>query len=86
MVRLGPEYRGKLPPGAAEQNRQALASYRKAASMGVLTGVQILEGGCAASKSQTGAVYAINNVPSLPLVGCDRSPCCACCYSSVVKD
>ena len=86
MTKLGPEYRGKLPPGAAAQNRQALASYRKAAHMGVLKGVEILPGGgCPVSDAQKGTVYSISAIPTLPLSGCNRSPYCACCYSPIVK-
>jgi hypothetical protein len=85
MSRLGPEYRGKLPPGRKEQLARSLKSYRRAQATGALKGLQILAGpGCAVSESQQGKIYDLATVPSLPLPGCDRSPCCGCCYSRVV--
>lgn len=86
MAKLGPEYIGKLPPGAAEDLAQSLRDYRTAAKQGILKGVQILSGpGCAVSEAQEGIVYHVDQVPALPFEGCKRSPCCACCYSPVVK-
>jgi len=86
MARLGPEYVGKLPPGAAEQFAESLAQYRRAAKEGILRGVQVLPGpGCAVSESQAGTVYPVDKVPPLPFKGCTRSPCCACDYSPVVR-
>lgn len=87
MARLGPEYAGKLPPGAAEELERSLNDYRNAAKDGVLKGVRILPGpGCAVSEAQEGVIYDIDRVPALPLAGCSRSPCCACCYSPVVEE
>lgn len=77
---------GKLPPGAAEDLAEALRSYREAAKDGILKGVEILPGpGCAVAEAQAGTVYPVDQVPSLPLPGCERSPCCACDYSPVTK-
>jgi hypothetical protein len=82
MPFLGPEYRGKLPPGRAGPNRRALESYRNAVKLGVLKGVEILPGpGCPVSEAQMDVVYTIESVPALPLTGCNRSPCYGCCYS-----
>jgi hypothetical protein len=85
MSRLGPEHRGKLPPGRKEQLARSLKGYRLAKASGALKGVKILAGpGCAVSESQQGKIYDLATVPRLPLPGCDRSPCCGCCYSPVV--
>lgn len=86
MTKLGPEYKGKLPPGAAIQLRKSLASYRKAASMGVRVSVAILPpSDCSVSEAQRGTLYSLDGVPKLPFPGCTRSPCCGCCYSPVTK-
>lgn len=75
MTKLGPEYRGKLPPGAAAQHRKTLASYRQAVREGVRVDVEISPpGGCLISDAQKGVVYSIDGVPSLPLPGCTRLP------------
>ncbi len=80
------EYVGKLPPGAAEDLDQSLREYIEMAKEGTLQGVQILPGpGCAISEAQEGVVYQLDQVPALPLRGCKRSPCCACCYSPVLE-
>jgi hypothetical protein len=41
MSKLGPEYRGKLPPGRKEQLSRALKSYRQAQGSGALMGLKI---------------------------------------------
>jgi hypothetical protein len=79
-------YRAKLPPGAAADLRRELNACRKSAKLGVLAGVQILASpGCPVSEAQAGQIYPIDHVPSLPLPGCEREPCCACCYQGVAK-
>ena len=86
MTRLGPEYRGQLPPGAAERNERALANCRNAARLGLLRGVEIVPSeGCSVSWVQRGSLYPVATVPSLPLAGCGRSPCCACSYAPLLK-
>lgn len=85
MSHIGPEFVGKLPPGAAEDLARSLADYRQMAKEGAIKGVKILSGpGCPVSEAQEGTVYLVDRVPTLPLVGCKRSPCCACCYSPVL--
>jgi len=87
MARLGPELRGKLPPGAEEDHKRQMQEFREANALGILKGVQILSGpGCPVSEAQEGQIYQLERVPNLPLPGCDRSPCCACCYTAVVDD
>lgn len=86
MEHLSPEYIGKLPPGAAEDLNRSLRDYRRMATQGMVKGVQILSGpGCTVSEAQEGIIYDIDHVPALPLEGCKRSPCCACCYSPVLE-
>jgi hypothetical protein len=87
MAKLGPEFRGKLSPGAAEQNQSSLESYRKAIKQGAKLKVEILGSpDCPVSWAQNGKLYSIDGVPPLPLPGCDRSPCCGCCYAPVVQE
>jgi hypothetical protein len=86
MTKLGREYQGKLPPGAIAELRKSVAGYRKAARSGVRLGVKILPpGDCPVAAAQKEAVYSLDGVPGLPLPGCNRLPCCGCCYSPVVK-
>ena len=85
MTKLGPEHVGKLPPGAAEDLAESLRNYREASKEGIVKGVEILPGpGCAMAEAQAGTVYPVDRVPSLPLHGCTRSPCCGCDYSPVM--
>lgn len=86
MSKLGPEYVGKLPPGAVEELRKSLHDYRQMAKEGFVKAVEILPGpGCAIAEAQAGTAYHVDRVPALPLPGCKRSPCCGCCYNAVVK-
>ncbi len=87
MPKPGNEYQGKLLPGMAETHQAELDKLQEAHRMKILKGVQILSGpGCAVSQAQEGRVYSLRSVPQLPLPGCDRSPCCGCCYQGVVKE
>ena len=71
----------------AEQNLRALDSYREAAHLGVLKGIEILPGvDCPSSTAQAGIVYQLESVPSLPLKDCAHPDKCQCCYSPVVKE
>jgi hypothetical protein len=84
MARLGPEHIGKLPPGAAEDLARELSEARELAKEGIVKGVKILAGpGCAVAEAQEGTVYPVDQVPALPLPGCQRSPCCGCDYLMV---
>ena len=86
MTKLGPEYVGKLPPGAKEDLAVSLKSYREAAKDGIIRGIEILPGpGCSVAEAQAGTVYSVDNVPNLPLPGCKASPCCGCDYLPVLQ-
>ena len=86
MAKLGPEYIGKLPPGASEELARELQSCKESAKLGIVKGIKILGGpGCAVSEAQQGTVYPVNKVPKLPFKGCKREPCCGCCYISVLS-
>jgi hypothetical protein len=81
MAKLGPEYIGKLPPGAAKDLQRELREIQASAKFGIVKGVKILPGpGCTIAEAQAEKVYPLDQVPNLPLPGCDRSPCCGCCY------
>jgi hypothetical protein len=82
MTRLGPECRGKLPPGAQEMMDRALESWR---ASGLPLHVEVLPcEDCVPSLALKGKSYALSNVPPLPALGCNRSPCCGCCYTAIV--
>jgi len=87
MVNLGTDFIGRLPPGAEEVLKESLETYRELERQGILKGVEIAppSPGCAVAEAQAGTVYTCDNLPSLPLPGCQRSPCCACDYLPVVK-
>jgi hypothetical protein len=86
MTSLGTEFVGRLPPGAAGDLKRSLRDYRQVARHENIKGVKILPGrGCAVAEAQAGTVYSIEQIPGLPLTGCDRAPCCGCCYVAVVE-
>ncbi len=86
MTKLSPKYVGKLPPGAKAMLRAELNSLKPLVKNGIVKGVIIMPGpGCSVSEAQAGTVYPLDEVPPLPLPGCKRSPCCACCYQGVVS-
>lgn len=78
------DYRGKLRPGADASFARSIRSYREADRLGVLKGVELIGcPDCPISAAHAG-IYTIDNLPALPLPGCNRSPCCGCDYSPVV--
>jgi len=86
MAKLGPEFIGKLPPDALEILNSTLKDFDVHFKDGILKGVEILGcNNCALSMAQKGKVYNPSEVPSLPLPGCSRSPCCGCDYGPVVR-
>ena len=84
MSRLGPEWRGKLPPGAQEMMDRNLDSYREAEKSGLKIILQVLPPGppwpCPIADKQADQRYTLDTYPHLPFEGCERSPCCGCCY------
>ena len=68
MSNLGPDYVGKLPPGASKDLNATLRQCRKLEKDGIIKGVKILPGpGCAVAEAQIGTVYSVDQVPKLPL-------------------
>jgi hypothetical protein len=85
MADIDPKYIGKLTPEGAYMLERSLREYQDAARRGIVTGIRILSGpGCAVAEAQEGVIYHPHSVPTLPLPGCARAPCCACCYNPVV--
>lgn len=83
-MRLGPEWRGKLPPGAQVQLDRTLAGWRDS---GLVTHVEVLcDPECEAAAKYEGVLFPLDAPPQLPFAGCERSPCCACDYISVLDD
>ena len=83
-MRLGPEWRGKLPPGAQEQLDRTLAGWRES---GLVTHVEVDgPGDCPVSEAITGVLFPLGAPPSVPIEGCERLPCCACGYRCVLND
>lgn len=81
MPTLGLEFVGKLPLGRREVHSQTLAEYQKLYESGIVAGVEISGcDDCSASMAFAGRTFPPLAVPSLPLTGCTRSPCCACVY------
>jgi hypothetical protein len=79
-MRLGPEFRGKLPPGAREDIDRSLRGWRES---GLVSGVEILAGDCPVADALAGFVFPIGNPPTLPIAGCELSPCCGCTFLAV---
>jgi hypothetical protein len=83
-MRLGTEFVGKLPPDAQAMLDHTLESWRQSA---LVTGVEVLAApDCEVAAKFAGMIFPLSSPPQFPLAGCDRSPCCACCYSSVLDD
>ena len=77
-------YRGKLPPGAQAQLDRLIASDRETAKTIRLSLMVSAPSDCAVALAQEGTLYSLNDPPPLPFRGCERYPCCACCYVSHV--
>ena len=85
MTSLGKEFIGKLPPGADNDLQATMEDCKQLAKDGLIRGVQILpSSGCPISESQADRIYSVGKVPSLPLPGCTRAPCCGCDYKAVL--
>lgn len=70
-----------------KHRRQILKECLDAAKVGVRVGVGILPSpDCAISFAQRKTIYSPNNLPVLPLDGCNRFHIrgCACCYTPIV--
>ncbi|MGE0108461.1 MAG: SAP domain-containing protein [Bdellovibrionales bacterium] len=74
--------------GCWSTSKRELERYRKLEAEGIIVGIEILCGddGCAASSQHKGKLYDVHEAPELPMPGCTRLPCCACCYTAKVKD
>ena len=88
MRRLGPEWRGKVPPALAEGHKRTLeeiATIPQRVGVGI-QGARIYGCvDCPMSLEYQDIIFPIGSVPSLPLPGCNRSPCCGCCYGPVLS-
>lgn len=66
-------------------SRNTLERYRDDEANGLRVKVAILCGpNCDISAKYAGKTYSLNRVPEIPFPGCQRLPCCACCYTPVV--
>jgi len=83
-MRLGPEFVGKLPPGAQDMLDRSLASWRES---GVVAFVQLVPpGDCPSSDPLDGMLFPIDRPPNLPIAGCSRKPCCGCDFVPILDD
>ena len=81
------KYIGKLPPGAAEDLSSSLESYIELSRQGIIKGVKVSAGpGCPVAARLAGKVFAMNEIPLLPIAGCVRAPCCGCDYLPAIAD
>ena len=68
-------------------NQLTLDDCMVALKKGVNIKVQILGvPDCPLSLTKKDKSYALDKVPSIPLIGCERSPCCGCCYSADIEE
>src|SRR5262249_6507432 len=82
----GERYRGRLMPGRTALLINQLNSFRQSEREDLEIGVRILTPGpgeCPPGEALATTIFPLNRVPSLPLPGCDRSPCCGCAYVAV---
>jgi hypothetical protein len=63
-------------------SRHTLNSYRRSQAK---VKVEILPGpGCDLAEHHRGVAYTLDRCPEIPIAGCKRDPCCACCYAPIV--
>jgi hypothetical protein len=84
MKPTGKEFQGKLSLARAEHLALTIERYRQAQLHGIKVELEILATpGCLASEAQSGKTYSLDELPQLPILGCNNSRGCGCCYSPV---
>jgi hypothetical protein len=84
MKPTGKEFQGKLSLVRAEHLARTIERYRRAQDLGTKVELEILATpGCFASAAQSGKTYSLDELPQLPIPGCNHPHGCGCCYSPV---
>jgi hypothetical protein len=84
MKPTGKEFQGKLSLARAELLASTIKRYRRAHALGIKVELEILATpGCIVAEAQSGKVYTLEDLPVLPILGCEGPHGCACCYSPV---
>jgi hypothetical protein len=87
MKPSGKEFEGKLSLARAKLMEIAIERYRKARDIGIKVQLEILPTpGCSVAEAQSGKTYSIENIPVLPMLGCDCRLGCGCFYSPCHND
>jgi hypothetical protein len=84
MKPSGQEFHGRLSLARAKLLEMKVEEYRQAQARGIRVKLEILATpGCKVAEAQAGKAYDIEELPVLPILGCDCKHGCGCFYSPV---
>jgi hypothetical protein len=84
MKPTGDEFQGRLTVARAERLALTIKRYRQAQLLGIKVDLEILATpGCGVAEAQRGKRYSLDNIPALPILGCNAQHGCGCFYSPV---
>jgi hypothetical protein len=84
MKPTGDEFQGKLSLARAALMDIAIKRYRQAQLLGIKVELEILATpGCKVAEAQSGKPYRLDDLPVLPILGCNGPHGCGCRYSPV---
>jgi hypothetical protein len=76
------EFQGKLSLARAKRLEIKIEGYRQTQARGITVRLEILATpGCTVAEAQSGKTYGIENLPVLPILGCDSEHGCGCFYN-----
>jgi hypothetical protein len=82
MKPSGKEFHGRLSLARAKLLEIEVDGYRQTQARGIKVKLEILATpGCSVAEAQAGKTYNIEDLPVLPILGCDRKHGCGCFYS-----
>jgi hypothetical protein len=78
------EFQSKLSLARAKLIDITLERFRQAEALGIKAELEILATSkCSVAEAQSGKTYSLENIPVLPILGCNSPHACGCCYSPV---
>jgi hypothetical protein len=82
MKPSGKEFHGRLSLARAKLLEIKIEGYRQTQTRGIKAKLEILATpGCTVAEAQSGKTYNIEDLPVLPILGCDCKHGCGCFYS-----
>jgi hypothetical protein len=84
MKPTGKEFQGTLSLARAKRLEIRIEGYRQTQARGITVELEILATpGCTVAEAQLGKTYRIENLPALPILGCNGKHGCGCYYNPV---